>query len=127
MEGNKTMQDYLFDFAYGEALRDAINQQSFKGEKNYLYECETGKNEVRTYINAILNGEHPSFIDAEKKVEEQFNKFIKSQRRESNQVFSFGNTEQSPAASVERQAHSLPLNGSDRETKDTKGVKQPYD
>ena len=93
MEDNKTMQDYLFDFAYGEALRDAINQQSFKGEKNYLYECETGKNEVRTYINAILNGEHPSFIDAEKKVEEQFNKFIKSQRRESNQVFSFGNTQ----------------------------------
>ena len=93
MEDNQTMQDYLFDFAYGEALRDAINQQSFKGEKNYLYECETGKNEVRTYINAILNGEHPSFIDAEKKVEEQFNKFIKSQRRERNQVFSFGNTQ----------------------------------
>lgn len=37
MEDNKTMQDYLFDFAYGEALRDAINQQSFKGEKNYEY------------------------------------------------------------------------------------------
>ena len=53
MEDNKKMQDYLFDFVYGEALRDAINQQSFKGEKNYLYECETGKNEVRTYINAI--------------------------------------------------------------------------
>ena len=37
MDDNKTMQDYLFDFAYGEALRDAISQQSFKGEKNYLY------------------------------------------------------------------------------------------
>lgn len=94
MEDNKTtMQNYLFDYAYGEALRDAINQQSFKGEKNYLYDCEEGKAVVRTYIDVIFKGEHPSFIDAEKKVEEQFNKFIKSQRRESNQVFSFGNTQ----------------------------------
>lgn len=47
MEDNKTMQDYLFDFAYGEALRDAINPQSFKGEKNYLYDCKDGKAVVR--------------------------------------------------------------------------------
>ena len=93
MEDNKTMQDYLFDFAYGEALRDAINQQAFKGEKNYLYDCEEGKAAVRTYIDNILKGEHPSFEDAEKKTEEEFNKYIESQRPESNQRFTFGNTQ----------------------------------
>ena len=93
MEDNKTMQDYLFDFAYGEALRDAINQQSFKGEKNYLYDCEEGKAVVRTYIDAILKGEHPSFNKAEEEAEAKFNEFIRSKRPESNQEFTFGNTQ----------------------------------
>lgn len=93
MEDNKTMQDYLFDFAYGEALRDAINQQSFKGEKNYLYDCEEGKAVVRTYIDAILKGEHPSFNKAEEEAEANFNEFIRSKRPESNQEFTFGNTQ----------------------------------
>lgn len=93
MEDNKTMQDYLFDFAYGEALRDAINQQAFKGEKNYLYDCKEGKAAVRKYIDDILKGEHPSFEDAEKNTEKIFNDYIKSQRPESNQRFTFGNTQ----------------------------------
>ena len=93
MEDNKKMQDYLFDFAYGEALRDAINQQAFKGEKNYLYDCEEGKAAVRTYIDNILKGEHPSFEDAEKETKEKFNNYIESQRLESNQRFTFGNTQ----------------------------------
>lgn len=93
MEDNKTMQDYLFDFAYGEALRDAINQQSFKGEKNYLYGCEEGKAEVRKYIDAVLEAEHPSFEEAEKNVEDKFTEYIKKQRPENNQVFTFGNTQ----------------------------------
>ena len=93
MKDNKAMQDYLFDFAYGEALRDAINQQSFKGEKNYLYDCEEGKAVVRTYIDAILKGEHPSFNKAEEEAEAKFNEFIRSKRPESNQEFTFGNTQ----------------------------------
>ena len=93
MEDNKTMQDYLFDFAYGEALRDAINQQSFKGEKNYLYDCEEGKAVVRTYIDVIFKGEHPSFAEAEKNAKAAFNKFIRNERPESNQRFTFGNTQ----------------------------------
>ena len=94
MEDNKTtMQNYLFDYAYGEALRDAINQQSFKGEKNYLYDCEEGKAVVRTYIDAILKGEHPSFNKAEEEAEAKFNEFIRSKRPESNQEFTFGNTQ----------------------------------
>lgn len=93
MEDNKTMQDYLFDFAYGEALRDAINQQSFKGEKKYLYDCEEGKAVVRTYIDDIFKGEHPSFAEAEKNAKAAFNKFIRNERPESNQSFTFGNTQ----------------------------------
>ena len=93
MEDNKTMQDYLFDFAYGEALRDAISQQSFKGEKNYLYGCEEGKAEVRKYMDAVLEAEHPSFEEAEKNVEDKFTEYIKKQRPENNQVFTFGNTQ----------------------------------
>ncbi len=87
------MQDYLFDFAYGEALRDAINQQSFKGEKKYLYDCEEGKAVVRTYIDDIFKGEHPSFAEAEKNAKAAFNKFIRNERPESNQSFTFGNTQ----------------------------------
>ena len=87
------MQNYLFDYAYGEALRDAINQQSFKGEKNYLYDCEEGKAVVRTYIDVIFKGEHPSFAEAEKNAKAAFNKFIRNERPESNQRFTFGNTQ----------------------------------
>ena len=92
MEDNKTMQDYLFAFAYEEALRDATLMQSFAGEKAYLKKCCAGKKAVREYVDGILSGkQEKSFDETEKAVEDAFNCFIKS--NEKNQEFTFGNAQ----------------------------------
>ena len=92
MEDNKTMQDYLFDFAYEEALRDATLMKSFAGEKAYLKKCCDGKKAVREYVDGILSGkQEKTFDDIEKAVEAAFNCFIKS--NEKNQEFTFGNAQ----------------------------------
>lgn len=92
MEDNKTMQDYLFDFAYGEALRDATLMKSFAGEKAYLKNCCEGKKVVREYVDGILSGSQEKTFDAtENAVEEAFNNFIEDNG--GNQEFTFGNAQ----------------------------------
>lgn len=92
MKDNKAMQDYLFDFAYGEALRDATLMKSFAEEKAYLKNCCEGKKVVREYVDGILSGSQEKTFDAtENAVEKAFNKFIEDNG--GNQEFTFGNAQ----------------------------------
>ena len=52
------INDYIFDFAYGEALNDLYWRKE-AGIKKCVEETEEIKKAVRSYANAVLRGEMP--------------------------------------------------------------------
>ncbi len=67
----KELKGRLFDFIYGCALRDAILQLSFRGEKKWIYQVDEAKKALKKYIDKIIfeNGfssqaEHDAFFSA---------------------------------------------------------------
>ena len=63
-----TVAEKVFDFVYDSALRDAVLQQAFKGEKHWISEVNEAKELVRAYVDRLLNGgcdgerEHDAFF-----------------------------------------------------------------
>ena len=52
----ESMNSKAFAFIYGYAIRDAILQQAFKGDKKWIEEISEARNVVREYANRVLNG-----------------------------------------------------------------------
>ena len=77
------IKDWIFDFAYNEALIDATRRTHAAGYKESVSKNDEAKGFVREYANSILNGNHADFYETEKKVEECI----------SNPKFTFGNTQ----------------------------------
>ncbi len=92
MSGNisNSIDDYLFEFAYSIALRDAVMQKAYEGEKKHLANNIEAKMLVKKYIQKVFNGENPCFYSTEKEVE---NSFKRLHFGTSCPVFSFGNTQ----------------------------------
>ncbi len=59
MECNVTMS--IFGFAYYAALNDATMQAAYMGDKKNIAKNDKVRDIVREYIDAIINGEDPSF------------------------------------------------------------------
>lgn len=69
-DARKDMNDLIFEFAYGEAMRDAIQQQAYKASnKNALLENERAKNIVRKYVESIFDGKSVNPRCTAKKIE----------------------------------------------------------
>lgn len=56
----QTISNKIFDFIYGCAMRDAILQKAFIGEKSWVESFEEPKNILKTYIDKLLNNEFES-------------------------------------------------------------------
>ena len=66
------LQKTVFDYSYGAALRDAIGQKAFEGNKIPLRNNEDAKAIARQYIDDILNGLSPDFYETVGKLENSF-------------------------------------------------------
>lgn len=98
MEQNKNMlNDKIFRFIYIIAMRDAIVQLAYNGEKKWLMEnnmLNSLKAEVETFVNNTLNGKFKSqkeydeeFLDITIRVCDVINK------KANNNKFTFGNAQ----------------------------------
>lgn len=80
---NNEIQDKVFNFIYDMALRDAVLQRAYEGEKKHLFENTDARKITREYIDKVLSGEKPDFYDAAIRVEQAFDE----------KEFSFGNAQ----------------------------------
>ena len=80
MQPNDTgtkIEEKIFDLVYELALRDAVSQKAYAGEKKHLYKAKKPRKLARDYIDGILHGKRPEFYDVAHKIEKAFddNKF----------------------------------------------------
>ncbi len=94
----QTINQKVFHFVYGCALRDAILRGSFKGKnKEWIGELDQPKNIVRNYIDQLLGFTFDSqtahdafFLDAANALCKEINRHRPA---EAEDVFSFGNAQ----------------------------------
>lgn len=86
----KNVEDHLFDFVYNMALRDAVMQKAYGGEKKHLGNCVKAKARIKEYIDSILDNNQPDFNTVAEDVEKAFADFHKTQN---GAQFTFGNTQ----------------------------------
>ena len=84
MKAEETIDDKIFDFVYGLAMRDATMRRAYEGGKSTLVDSNEAKKTVHDYIKAILKGCNPSFYNCAAKVKSCF---------KNDPQFSFGNTQ----------------------------------
>lgn len=73
------LDDAVFHFIYGCALRDAILQKSFQGKRDWIIDVKDAQKPVRDYIDRILSGKYAK-DDCE--VEKEHNKdFLETARQ----------------------------------------------
>lgn len=72
---SKSMEEYIFEFVFVYAMRDAVMRGAFAGEKKWLENVYDAKNIVKQYIDKILSGTFTSkeshdndFLETAKKV-----------------------------------------------------------
>lgn len=92
------LEEKVFSFIYGCALRDAILQKSFSGDKAWINKVTEAIEPVKTYINLVLEGklktveEHDeAFLDAAKSVCDKINNY--KPRPAGVGMFHFGNAQ----------------------------------
>ena len=59
----QTISNKIFEFIYGCAMRDAVLQKAFIGEKAWVEGVEESKNILERYINKVLSNEFESQED----------------------------------------------------------------
>jgi len=92
------MNEKVFDFIYGSAMRDAIQQKAFIGEKRWVGKIENPKIILSGYIGKVLKNEFTSrrehdefFLKTANSICEEINS-QKPQGIETD-IFSFGNAQ----------------------------------
>ena len=76
------LKDYIFDFAFNEALVDATRRTGAAGCKEKVLNSEA-KRIIKDYADAVLRGENPCFYGTATEVENSINE----------EKFTFGNTQ----------------------------------
>lgn len=93
----QTISNKIFEFIYGCAMRDAILQKAFIGEKSWVEGIEEPKSILKTYIDKVLNNEFESQENHDEIFLETANdifKAINNQKPDyASDVFSFGNAQ----------------------------------
>lgn len=90
----KTIENHIFEFAYGAGLHDATMQQAYscsKGEKKKLSENKDAIKIVKAYIDNVIKGNPYDFYKTADKLVACFNEF-----EENNMIpkrFAFGNAQ----------------------------------
>ena len=65
---SESISDKTWEFIYGCAMHDAILQQSFTGDKEWVNKVKEPKEILRKYINKVLDGE---FVSNDKETKEK--------------------------------------------------------
>ena len=97
MYSQQLLSDKVFDFIYICAMRDAILQKAFIGEKAWIDKIDKPKHILRTYIDKILNQEFKTqachdafFLKTVNEICKEINSFKPDYAKD---VFSFGNAQ----------------------------------
>ena len=95
MYESQQMREKTFEFIYGCAMRDAILQKAYKGEKAWISQVYKPKQILSEYICKILSNEFSSQKEHDEFFLETANKicFEINKRESKTDVFSFGNAQ----------------------------------
>lgn len=93
----ETISNKIFEFIYGCAMRDAVLQKAFIGEKAWVKDVEESKIILKRYINKVLRNEFENQEDHDKiflKTANDICKAINNKKPDyATDIFSFGNAQ----------------------------------
>ena len=97
------INECVFNFVYGEAMKDAVMQGAYKGGKKILFNLsEFGdlRVDVKSFIDNVLGGKFAeqktyddAFLDTARKVCDKINGRVGNEKGPGNSWFSFGNAQ----------------------------------